>query len=145
MPQYGYTYDPSKVGTYGKDRMRFELGDTLVEGKEQTAALSDEEYDAILNAYPNKWKKAKLLLVESIMRRFSYETDEKVGPLSLSLRQRYENWKAMYEQLKSEVSSCSIPSVNPSAIKGYHYFREGIHNNQSAGGTATERGGRIVP
>lgn len=28
-----YTYDPSKIQENGKDRMRFELGDTMVEGE----------------------------------------------------------------------------------------------------------------
>ena len=39
-----YTYDPSKIQENGKDRMRFELGDTMVEGEAETCALSDEEY-----------------------------------------------------------------------------------------------------
>ena len=43
-----YTYDPSKIQENGKDRMRFELGDTMVEGEAETCALSDEEYTAIL-------------------------------------------------------------------------------------------------
>lgn len=89
MARPTYSYDPTKIGERGKDRMRFELGDTITEGEGQAAALSDEEYEAILATYPGRWKRAKLALIESIMRRFSYEVDEKVGPLSLSLRQRY--------------------------------------------------------
>lgn len=144
MTRATYSYDPTKVGERGKDQMRFELGDTVVEGEGQAAALSDEEYEAILAAYPGKWKRAKLALIESLMRRFSYEVDEKVGPLSLSLRQRYENWKAMYDQLKKEIASMTVPSANPSAINGGHYFYEGIHNNPNAGGTEKD-GGRRVP
>ena len=78
------------------------------------------------------------------MRRFSYEVDTDVGPLSLSLRQRYEDWKAMYDQLKSEVSASTVPSVHPSVINGGHYFREGMHNNLNAGGTEPEGGSRNV-
>lgn len=144
MARQTYSYDSTKIGERGKDRMRFELGDTMVEGGEQTSALSDEEYEAILKAYPGKWKKAKLMLIEGIMRRFSYEVDTDVGPLSLSLRQRYEDWKAMYDQLKSEVSASTVPSVHPSVINGGHYFREGMHNNPNAGGTESEGGGRNV-
>ena len=57
-----YQYEPGNIAEYGKDRMRFELGDVMVEGKEKTCALCDEEYNAIL---PEKipttrqWKKAK--------------------------------------------------------------------------------------
>lgn len=90
-----YTYDPSKITENGKDRMRFELGDTVVEGMEETCALTDEEYKAALAMYPRKWRKAKLALLSSIVHRFMYEVDTKVGPLSLSLHQRAEAWKAM--------------------------------------------------
>lgn len=145
MARGTYSYDPTKIGERGKDRMRFELGDTEVGGEGQAAALSDEEYEAVLNAYPNKWRKAKLALVESIMRRFSYEVDEKVGPMSLSLRQRYEDWKAMYDQLKAEIAGCTVPSANAAAINGDHYFYEGIHNNPTAGGTELKGGGHLVP
>ena len=144
MARYTYSYDATKIGERGKDRMRFELGDIMVEGMEQTSALSDEEYNAILQAYPGKWKKAKLLLIESIMRRFSYEVDTDVGPLSLSLRQRYDDWKAMYEQLKKEVCAATVPGANPAAINGGHYFTEGMHNNPNAGGTEAKGGGRRV-
>lgn len=145
MARGTYSYDPTKIGERGKDRMRFELGDTEVGGEGQAAALSDEEYEAVLNAYPNKWRKAKLALIESIMRRFSFEVDEKVGPMTLSLRQRYEDWKAMYDQLKAEIAGCTVPSANAAAINGDHYFYEGIHNNPNAGGTELKGGGHLVP
>lgn len=145
MARGTYTYDPTKIGERGKDRMRFELGDTEVGGEGQAAALSDEEYETVLNVYPGKWRKAKLALVESIMRRFSYEVDEKVGPMTLSLRQRYEDWKAMYDQLKAEIAGCTVPSANAAAISNDHYFYEGIHNNPNAGGTELKGGGRLVP
>lgn len=45
-----YTYNPEKIGEQGVDRMRFELGDTMVEGAEETSALSNEEYTAIIAA-----------------------------------------------------------------------------------------------
>ena len=83
-----YQYEPGNIAKYGKDRMRFELGDVMVEGKEKTCALCDEEYNAVI---PEKvptarqWKKAKLRCLESIMRKFAFEPDTKVGPLSLSM------------------------------------------------------------
>lgn len=134
-----YSYDPTKLAENGKDRMRFELGDTLVEGRETTAALSDEEYISIISS-TKSWRKAKLKLVESIMRRFSYEVDEKVGPLSLSLHQRYDAWKAMYDQLKKETANTSVPSAGPnSAQRRPPYFFEGMHDNPEAG---SPKGGR---
>ena len=45
-----YTYNPEKIGEQGVDRMRFELGDTMVEGEQETSALCNEEYEAIIAA-----------------------------------------------------------------------------------------------
>ena len=133
-----FTYDPAKIQENGIDRMRFELGDTMIEGAAETCALSDEEYAAVLTMFPNRWRRAKLACLESIVRRFSFEVDTKVGPLSLSLRQRAEAWKAMYDELKAEDAKLSVPSANPKAISPCHYFREGIHDNRrvSPGGKA---------
>ena len=94
-----YTYDPAKITENGKDRMRFELGDTMVEGGAETCALTDEEYNAIIGHYPSKWKKAKLELLRSIMHRFAYEVNTTVGPLSLQLRGRFEAWKTLSDEL----------------------------------------------
>lgn len=139
-----YEYDPTKLNERGKDRMRFELGDTLVEGREKTSALSDEEYTAII-ASATSWRRAKLLLIESIMRRFAYEVDEKVGPLNLSLHQRYEAWEKMYEKLKKEAENASVPGANAgpnSAQNRPPYFYEGMHDNLDAG--SAEGGHRLV-
>lgn len=139
MAERSYTYDPTKIKEKGKDRMRFELGDTMAEGGAETAALSDEEINAVLEMYPNKWKKAKLALVESICRRFSYEVDTDVGPLSLGLQARVEVWREMYKELKAELNY-SVPSANPAAIGGDAYFYKGMMDNPAAGrkeGTGT--------
>lgn len=111
-----YTYDPANLSQYGVDRMRFELGDTMIEGKEQTCALCDEEYKAVIPAAvrsKRQWKRAKLSCIESIFRRFSYEPDTKVGPLSLSFGDRAALWQAEYEKLKKELEKTS---ASPGAI-----------------------------
>lgn len=118
MAKKTYTYDPSrmknpKTGSafYGLDRMRFELGDTMVEGGEQTCALCDEEYAAII---PDKvqsvrhWKKTKLQCLESIMRRFAYEPDQKVGPADIKFGERAKLWKQMYDDLAAELSKTAV-------------------------------------
>lgn len=43
MSKGAYTYEPGNITEFGKDRMRFELGDTMVEGLADTTALTDEE------------------------------------------------------------------------------------------------------
>lgn len=116
-----YTYDPSNAGEYGIDRMRFELGDVMVEGRELTSALCDEEYRAVI---PEKvhtkrqWKKAKLACLESIFRRFSYEPDTKEGPLSLSLGERAKLWQGEYEKLKAELEKSAVSADAVSLLMG---------------------------
>ena len=143
MKESNYTYEPSRIGEKGKDKMRFELGDTMVEGAAETAALTDEEIIAILELHPTNWKKAKLALVESLCRRFSYEVDTDVGPLSLALQGRVKAWMEMYKELKAEIGGYSVPSANPSAIGGGAYFYTGMMDNPASGGK--KGGGNNVP
>lgn len=109
-----YTYDPAKLRdadgkmVYGLDLMRFELGDTMVEGKEDTCALCDEEYVAMIPTRiqtKRSWKKAKLKCLESIVHRFAYEPDTKDGPVSWSFGERAKLWKTMYDALKKELAA----------------------------------------
>lgn len=48
MAKGTYTYEPGNITTAGLDLMRFELGDTMVEGGADTCALTDEEISAAL-------------------------------------------------------------------------------------------------
>lgn len=140
MEKRSYTYEPSDINKKGKDRMRFELGDTMVEGEAETAALTDQEIEAMLELHPSNWKKAKLALVESLCRRFSYEVDTKVGPMTLGLGDRVKVWREMYEQLKAELGGHSVPSANPAAIGGGSYFYTGMQSNPSTGKGGGGRG-----
>lgn len=142
MAQPAYTYDPTKIAEGGKDQMRFELGDTMVEGGADTCALQDAEYTAIISATP-RWKKAKLRCIESILFRFSYEVDTRVGQLSLSLSQRLEAWRKLRDQLAAEVETAA-PVANPRAIGGPHYFHVGMMENHRSGGTE-EGPGNVSP
>lgn len=131
-----YNYDPAKLAEHGKDLMRFELGDTMVEGKEKTCALTDEEYEAILGMHQN-WKRAKLACIESIFRRFSYEPDTQTGPLSLQFGARAKLWQEEYEKLKSSLSKGAISAtaihVQGDAC-GRPYFYTGMMSTEREGG-----------
>jgi hypothetical protein len=136
MAQLIYTYDPGRMRDSARDRMRFELGDTQTEGGAETCALCDAEYDVVIAEYPatpKGWKKAKLALIESILARFSYEVDTKVGPMSLSLSQRIPNWLRLRDELKAELRKYSVPSANPKAVSSEHYFYEGMTDNPEVG------------
>lgn len=131
MAKSTYTYEPGNIRAPCKDRMRFELGDTMVEGGPDTSALTDEEIQAALDTHPKSWKKAKLMLLESLCRRFAYEVDTKTGPLWLYMQERAKLWRSDYEQLKKEVgASPSIPSFSGKAGAKPPYFHTDMHCNE---------------
>ena len=107
-----YTYDPTKIEEGGRDQMRFELGDTVVDMGAITSPLCDEEYDAILAKHGKKWRRAKLKCLQAIVMKLSFEVDTSVGGLSYSLNQRYERWKKMLDEAKKEATAlASVPRV----------------------------------
>lgn len=133
MAKGTYTYDSGNVKELGKDRMRFELGDVMVEGLSDTTALTDEEIQAAIETYPKSWKRAKLMLLESLCRRFSYEVNTKTGPLTLELQERAKLWREDYDKLKKEVSAeCSVPHFSNKAACKPPYFYTGMQHNERA-------------
>lgn len=132
MAKGTYTYDLEKLKELGKDRMRFELGDVMIEGGSDTTALTDEEIQAAIDTYPSSWKKAKLMLLESLCRRFAYEVDTKTGPLWLYMQERAKLWREDYEKLKKEVSvgACSVPKIQNGRHPKHSYFYVGMHQNE---------------
>lgn len=136
MAKGTYTYDPANVKEHGKDRMRFELGDVMVEGLSDSTALTDEEIQAAVDTYPKSWKRAKLMLLESLCRRFAYEVDTKTDKLWLYMQERAKLWRADYEKLKKEVSaeSSSIPLSAMGANGKQPYFYSGMQQNERTWG-----------
>ncbi len=136
MAKGAYTYNPANVKEPGKDRMRFELGDVMVDGLSDTTALTDEEIQAAIDTYPKSWKRAKLMLLESLCRRFAYEVDTKTGPLQLNMQERAKLWREDYEKLKKEVSaeSCSTSQFRNASQNKPPYFYTGMQRNERAGG-----------
>ena len=130
MPEPSYTYVPIDISGKTVSRMRFELGDTMVEGRSDTAALTDEEIQVAIDLHPKRWKKAKLMLLESLYRRFAYEVDTKTGPLTLSLQERAVMWREDYLALKKEIGleNGSIPSFTGDNNKP-PYFYTGMQEN----------------
>lgn len=137
MAKGSYNYNPANIKELNKDRMRFELGDTMTEGGADTAALTDEEIDAAIDTYPALWKRAKLMLLESLCRRFAYEPDTKTGPLTLSFHDRAKLWKEDYEALKKEVkqetAASFVSGFAGGADKKPPYFHTGMQRNERTG------------
>ncbi len=121
-----YTYDPTKIGAPGVDKMRFELGDTMVDNGGENAAICDEEIAAMITAFPN-WAMAKMKIAESIYRRFSYEVTFSVTGMRMDLQQRAEHWKTIYEDLQKKCAGSSSPAA-PS-VSGQAYFYTGMMDN----------------
>lgn len=115
-PLKTYSYNPLLITAKGVDQMRFELGDTIIEGEGITSALCDEEYQAMINANKS-WKKAKLACLEAIVMRLSFEVNTSTDGLSYSLSDRFERWKAMYDSHKKKCRA-AVPIANPQALNG---------------------------
>lgn len=132
MPKGSYTYNPENLKENSKDRMRFELGDTMVEGNSDTTALTDEEIQAAIETYPSAWKRAKLMLLESLCRRFAYEVPTRTGPLTLSFQDRAKLWRQDYAALKQEVKAetRSVPKAGKGAGYKPPYFYTGMQRNE---------------
>lgn len=125
-----YTYDPSKLGENGLDRMRLELGDTTFAPGELTAALSDEEYRAIIGQY-STFKKAKIACLKAILMKWAHQVNTSIDGVSYSFASRVEFWKKMLDDLETETKA-TVPTIGqtkgPSGEDG-HYFRKNLHAN----------------
>lgn len=125
-----FVYDPNKLAERGKDRLRFELGDTI----EADAMLHDEELTILLSEQPT-FKKAKAQAAEIILATFTREPSYKVGPLSYNLAERAELWakraKEWREEADNEVSSPlgSEATADAGTATGQPYFTLGMHDN----------------
>ena len=129
-----YTYDPAKMCDGGKDQLRFDLGDTATDGGAETCVLCDEEYEAILKHAEGAGrgiKYAKYRCLEAIVMKLAYEVDFSADGLSMSLSQRYERWRKMYEEAKKQFQTikASAVALGDGAPDGGHYFRAGMHDN----------------
>lgn len=129
-----YTYDPAYIYDGWLNQMRFELQDNIIEGEGVTCALCDEEYIAIISN-ESGWKRAKLKCLKAIITKFAYEVNTSTDGLSYSLSDRYDRWKAMYDDLKKE-TMVAVPTCDPRALSGLSdfrgrppYFYEDLHRN----------------
>lgn len=118
-----FSYDPENIFDRGLNQMRFELGDVFVLEPEKTSYLCDEEICAALKS-SKSFKRAKLRLIETLLRRFSYEVDTKVDSVEFKLSDRVDEWRREYNRLKSEVDAEEI--AEGSALKTSNKFRPPI-------------------
>lgn len=129
-----YSYDPLKIKDRGKDQMRFELGDTFVDGGADTCALADEEYEGMLSGIADNaiaWKKAKLSVLKAILFKMSYQVDTKIDALQYNFGGRAERWKKLYEDLKAEVGkTASVFVIDTDITEKPPYFYTGMNSNR---------------
>lgn len=126
-----YTYDPTQIYDKGLNQMRFELQDNIIEGEGITCALGDEEYTAIIE-HEKTWRKAKVKCLKAIVTKMAYEVTTSTDGLSYSLSDRYERWKAMYEEEKKK-DMVAVPTADPLSLQGPPgeppYFHTDLHTN----------------
>ena len=128
-----YSYDPANIGEKSRDRMRFELGDTTVDGGADTCALSDEEYDGLLmELTPSKrsWMHIKLYALEAIAYKMSYQVDTSIDGASFKLGARAEHFARLLEQQKKLVlANAGVPSLGGRSAAKPPYFHVDMGNN----------------
>ena len=120
--------------------MRFELGDTFVDGDAATCALSDEEYNAMLELKPGKlpWLWAKLNTLEAILFKLSYQVNTKVDVLSYGLGDRVELWQSLYEKVRAEIlANSGVPTMAEGAMRKPPYFHTAMDDNPRTHNRAT--------
>ncbi len=129
-----YSYDPTKIKARGKDQMRFELGDTQIEGGADTCVLADEEYEAMLVDIKDgkkAWLFAKLAVLEAILFKLSYQPDTKIDVLSYDMGERADRFKKLYDDLKKQtLAMASVPTLAPSILAEPPYFHKNMQVNE---------------
>lgn len=138
-----YSYDPTNIAGNTKDRMRLELGDTQIDGGNDTCALSDEEYVALIGSGEN-WRVAKVACLKAIVAKFAMMVDFHAGGMSIEFSRRYERYKEMLDGLekKGQFLSVNPASLGEGCADGGHYFRLGMLNNPYVGANPDYRGRR---
>ena len=131
MAEGTFSYDPTKITDGGKDQMRFELGDTVVDLAGISAALCDEEYTAILGKYGDNWRMARFQCLKAIVMKLSHEVDTTVDRLSYNLDQRYKHWKKLLDEEKAAISAADAFASfgNPSDPGKPPYFYGDMQSN----------------
>jgi hypothetical protein len=117
-----WSYDPTKLATSPKDRMRFEIGDV----DQNDPLLQDEEILFALDT-TNSFAYAKVKCAEALANRYAHEATTKTGPLAYELGQRAELWAKKLAQYKSEAAGTGAPTATnldkaPSFTKGMHDY-----------------------
>lgn len=134
MSERHYTYDPTDIAGNTVSRARFQLGDILTDGGEDTCFLCDEEIAAIIGSTA-KWPVALYRLADAVCMRLSYETDWRDDGTSFNLDQRADRWMKLRDKLKKDADAVlAVPTsgaVNDSihSADGGHYFYRGMTNS----------------
>ena len=131
-----YSYYPEKMNTDAKDRMRFELADTDVGRDNISAALSDEEINAVLERYPDDFRMAKFKLVEHLVFKYGQDVDNSVGPVSFTFSHRMDFWKNLYDDMKKDMAQGAVGSLKPyggEVERKENYFYVGMMHNPGGG------------
>jgi hypothetical protein len=132
MSDRTYSYDPTKLSEKGVDRMRFELGDTTFAPGELTAALCDEEYEAMIQGNTT-WKIAKVACLKAILMRFSHQVDVSIDGVSYSFSDRVDVWTKMLSDVEAASSIPQMGANEICGVTGAHYFHTNMHANGEKG------------
>lgn len=134
MSERHYTYDPADICSNTVSRARFQLGDILTDGGEDTCMLCDEEIQAVIGGN-EKWAVALYKLADAVCMRLSYETDWRDDGTAFNLNQRAERWLKLRDKLKKDADAALVVPFSGAVrdsihgADGGHYFQRGMTNN----------------
>ena len=93
-----FSYDPSKIPANGRDRIRFELGDT----DSANPLLDNAEIDAVISVEGGSFYRAAAMCAFTIARKFSREVSYSVGSLRVDLAARARSYREMADVLMAQ-------------------------------------------
>jgi hypothetical protein len=116
--------------------MRFELGDTHVDGGVESCVLADEEYYALLEDLKpglKSWLTMKLTIIEAIQFKMSFQVDTKIDVLAYANGARADRWQMLYEKTRRQLlANIGMPTIAGSAVRKPPYFYTGMDDNKRA-------------
>lgn len=138
-----FTYAPDNIPNGGRDRVRFEVGDT----DSTDVRLQDEEISGALAATNDDWQRAAGVCARAIANKLRRQV-EKAGAIDLGTQNRIDGYLAMADRLDGG-GSLQVPGVSGQGLSAGgmagaegNYFSKGMQNNLAGQGDGYPFGGR---
>lgn len=102
-----FSYRAASIPNSGRDRIRFELGDT----DSENPLLQDEEIDAVITVEGGGFYRAAAMCAFTIARKFAREVSVSAGPLRLDLGARAKAYHEMADVFMAQAAREGTPGI----------------------------------